>query len=432
MKTLLQNPKKKDLRKKTNKFDILSSKSKSSKNFFYSSIANRFIIQRRLEKTLREVEEFQVPRVLKLEKEIEVLFLKISKYRCEKKGAAKDVHNIVGLKKLHTQLEKLQEKLHEVKNQKNLVRAKYKEIKHYGTLDTLVMANNLDKVAPKKYNVDVEFCTYCGVTYVFQCQTYLNVCPLCCDVRYSAFNYEEHAQEIVSNKIYAKNSSVEQEKSPGPKENSSAVNAVCQKDSLIHNHEQKFCQKIDASTNRLSLFKKYLAQFLDTAPAIDQEVFLLLYNQISHIHLHSTVRCKPTPVTTVLKKSRFKHLSGYSVKIARMFDGLDVPVINQQMMDEMVDRYSVLINIPIEKLYQEKLYSFEFVASIIFFAMGEFEMCKIIQQNKNKKFFNFESDTVQHIARCASVYHKKYSWARINDQEENPVTVEKTSHIMDD
>ena len=116
MRIVHKTPKNTNMRRKTNKFDILASKSKSSKNFFYSSIANRFIIQRRLEKTLREVEESQGPQILKLEGEIKLLRLTISKYRYSKKKTANNVHYLVGEKKLNMQLETLEEKLCEVKN----------------------------------------------------------------------------------------------------------------------------------------------------------------------------------------------------------------------------------------------------------------------------------------------------------------------------
>lgn len=443
--------------RKNNKGDILKATGNSSSAVFYSSTANPFIIKLRMkhvvQKTVDKINQ-QTPVLQQQVEQLKRLLLRLeqsmNKAQSESTGTPEarsgNVQTLVMIQRVRRKLQGTEKQLREVALSENDVRARFKQLRTFGKLGTLVMSNNLTGFAAKKYPVDPDQCNTCEMPYTFNPRSFLSTCKNCNSVVSFIFNQEEYTHEAIASKLYSDKSNIDeggavrnitftngseavvlqqderqksdagivgcgskQAKGSVPSE-SSSKNAKSQS---ARNVLKNSCGLAAQVSNRSALFRRYLSQFLDDAPEVPLEVFHLLQSHLTHNHLHHTVRCKPTPVASILKNSDFKHLAYMAVKISRMHDGLDVPVISKDMLEDMVKRYNVVISMDIEKVHREKLYSFEFVSSLIFFALGRLDLCKMIQQNKNRCYFNFQDSTVQYIVAKASAANQELDWSRL-------------------
>lgn len=440
-----------DRRRRNNKGDILKATGNSSKGVFYSTTANEFIINRRFNIVLKKTrgESERSAKIIKAEIEVIRQLLAQQENRTTSVKGRGTFAKRVMLQRLRDKLKTKQQELSKVLNAPTQVLARYKQIKNFGQLGTLIMSNNISTFAAKHYPVDPDDCSTCEMSYTFNPRTYLSTCQGCCRVVSSIFNQEDYSHEVIANKLYSKTSSIcndnelkqvtfndgkesitieEGVSNPGSGPSKSAPKSAAKnggegeqpgprqmasKKDSVQQVLKSGTSLASQAANRSALFRKYLSQFLQDSPEIPQEVFHLLYQHLTHGHLHPNPRCKPTPVTSILKNSQFKDLCYMNVKISRMYDGMEVPVIDHDLLNEMVDMYNAIISMDLGKFYREKLYSFEFVAALIFFAKGRLDLCKLIQQNKNKKYFNFQDDAVQHIVSRAKEANPSMDWSRL-------------------
>jgi hypothetical protein len=459
-------------RRRNNKGDIIKATGNSSRFVFYATTANEFIIRRRFEALLKKTKETSQDRIRVLGKEIRSLSTLLSQTHSqtnqgassqEGSGQKTECHRLVRIQKIRNRLLAKKKELSLCEKAPTSVLRRYKQIRTFGQLGTLIMSNNIRSFAPKHYPVDPADCSNCEKGYTFNPKTYLSTCQSCCRVVYSIFNQEDYSHEVIANKLYSKNSSVccdhdlrdvtftdgkqkvtvqnadnsayqvrmaaSRNRSSdaswatgtGQTRNSSSVlrDSDAKKDqgklSSVENILKSNTTLASQAANRSTQFRRYLSQFLEDSPAVPQDIFEYLFTHFKHNHLHPMVRCKPTPVASVLKCSPFRDFCYMNVKISRMYDGLEVPVISQKLLEEMVERYNIIIHLDLGEFYKQKLNSFEFVAALIFFALGRFDLCKLIQQNKNRRFFDFEDEAVQFIVAKAKEANDTIDWSRLTD-----------------
>lgn len=458
-------------RRRNNKGDILKATGNSSRSVFYATTANQFIIRRRFDALLKKTKETSQDQIRVLEKEIRTLKTLMAQVETLGKNQSprKAFHHCALHKKLQNKLLAKQNELAQCQQAPTSVLRRYKQIRTFGQLGTLIMSNNIRNFAPKHYPVDPDDCSNCEMGYTFNPKTYLSTCQGCCRVVYSIFNQEDYSHEVIANKLYSKSSSVcsdhdlrditftdgkqkvtiqnaentafhvtmansnkeqsdnrrsrvpstsgcdEASSVPSSFSSSSTSKKDHGKRSSVENILKSNTTLASQAANRSTQFRRYLSQFLQNGPEIPQDIFQYLFTHFKHNHLHPMVRCKPTPVAAVLKNSPFREFCYMNVKISRIYDGLEVPVISKELLEEMVERYNIIIHLDIGEFYKQKLNSFEFVAALIFFALGRFDLCKLIQQNKNRRFFDFEDDAVQFIVSKAKEANDTIDWSRVTN-----------------
>ena len=86
-------------------------------------------------------------------------------------------------------------------------------------------------------------------------------------------------------------------------------------------------------------YKKYIMQFAPDACEIPKHVWKLLYESFASIHLLSSLRCKPVPVTKILKDNNLQMYMSHSVRITKLFNGDPVPVLSHELIEKLLQRW---------------------------------------------------------------------------------------------
>ena len=86
-------------------------------------------------------------------------------------------------------------------------------------------------------------------------------------------------------------------------------------------------------------YRKYIMQFAPDACEIPKHVWKLLYESFASIHLLSSLRCKPVPVTKILKDNNLQMYMSQSVRITKLFNGDPVPVLSHALIGKLLCRW---------------------------------------------------------------------------------------------
>ena len=124
---------------------------------------------------------------------------------------------------------------------------------------------------------------------------------------------------------------------------------------------------------RSPLFRKFLSQFSEEAPVIPLEVMRTLYQYLSNIHLQTSVRCRPTPISSILRGNGHANWAHTSVLISKIFNGEPVPVIAPALIDKIVHRFDIIFHVANRDSVQKskkKIPPFEFLAHVFLYLEG--------------------------------------------------------------
>ena len=206
--------------------------------------------------------------------------------------------------------------------------------RHTDNLEKLVISNNIVGRPVEKFYTDPEKCPLCMVFFVFDHITNINSCTGCGYTTNVLFVTEDNSKdEIVT-------------KDPNACIGPLVVRAVS-----------------DYRYIRSPLYRKYLLQFSEDIKPIPIDVMRVLYKYLSNIHLQNSIRCRPTPVSNILRSHGFIQWSSHAIRISKMFNGDPIPMLSPIMINKLVDRFDIIFN-ESNKL-KMKLPSFEFLTNIL-------------------------------------------------------------------
>lgn len=124
---------------------------------------------------------------------------------------------------------------------------------------------------------------------------------------------------------------------------------------------------------RSPLFRKFLSQFSEEAPVIPPEVMRTLYQYLSNIHLQTSVRCRPTPISSILRGNGHANWAHTSVLISKLFNGEPVPVIAPALIEKIVHRFDIIFHVAnrgSQQKSKKKIPPFEFLAHVFLYLEG--------------------------------------------------------------
>jgi hypothetical protein len=96
---------------------------------------------------------------------------------------------------------------------------------------------------------------------------------------------------------------------------------------------------------RSPLYRRFLNQFSVKATPIPEDIFSCIYNHLASIHMHTTYRAKPTPISVILRKNGHGLWAGHALRITMMFNGETVPVLEETLIDRLVKRFSIICKV---------------------------------------------------------------------------------------
>jgi hypothetical protein len=224
----------------------------------------------------------------------------------------------------------------------------------------LIIANRLLCRDTEIFYNDQNTCSKCHCLYTFDHVTHMNVCTSCGISERVLFVMEDQSQDLLVGK-----------------------NPVAVIEKSKNNNTSK---KSTSVYHRSPLYKRYLQQFSSTAPPIPLEIMKTLYQYLSNIHLQNSVRCRPTPVATVLRSSGFSKWSNSSVIISKMFNGEPVPKMSDDLINRLVHRFVIIFRAAnlTETSDKQKIPSFEFLTHILLHIEGEQRLAKSFKTHKTR------------------------------------------------
>lgn len=293
---------------------------------------------------------------------------------------------------------RLKTQLQQITVRKQGFERQVQSIQKYGTVGTLVTVNNLLGVEAEFYNVDSELCRQCGGFTTFDHVTFIQTCKTCRLSHLSIFATEDKSQDLIVSKTGQATEQGAQESS-----DSGAASSAAAKKPASAAHKK------DPVHHRTAAFRRYLSQFVVTRPDIPEDVMLLLYRELSYIHLMSSTKSRPATVADTLRVNGYSHLTPHAVRISRMYNGEPIPSVELAQMDRMVHRFRVLLrSFGNEK--KRNLFVFEILATIVFRAEKRPDMVDVVLEHKSKILSKLGDRKLVCLVQRAKLTDPSLSW----------------------
>lgn len=263
---------------------------------------------------------------------------------------------------------------------------KVERLQTFGLPGTTVVVESLLPTQPRAFAVDSSSCLKCGSVVKFNqtnCQLICQYCGFCAT---SIFVTKDVSDDAVANKRYTKTSHTPTQRAP-PKQD-------------------------DVVGPKVAHFQQWLEQFTAAAPRTPAAVFDVLYRELSHVQVAASAKCRPTHVATVLKSYGFKeHLPAVN-RIAMECNGYTTPNLDEPTRDRMVGRYREIVEVEARHNIPAKVYTFEFVCTLVFWAEARTEFLPTIFVQKARNVLKFGDDRVVTLLRALAAT-TQYEWSAL-------------------
>lgn len=301
---------------------------------------------------------------------------------------------------------------------------KTKTLKVFGEVGSLVVVDNLVSIQQQSYNIESELCPNCGEMFSFNHVTYMKTCNICSFTINSIFVTEDTSQDTIAAKRFLKTSSsitfepenvqrvqhgrfgCVQEDTTIPPLDISVVSHRAPPRVHVDVVNPENTSIPDSINVRVQQYRRWLQQFLDTRPPTPQAVMEMLYNQLSFMHVVSSVKCRPTPVSNILRQHGFKDYAADAVRISREFNGSTIPILTSVMLEKMVQRFTVLATFEIQHPQKKKLYTFEFLTVLVCWAEGREDIASLVCLQKTRSILKFCDYRIRDILRTVANDHR--------------------------
>jgi hypothetical protein len=233
-------------------------------------------------------------------------------------------------------------------------------------ISRLVIANRMLKRDTEIFYNDQNSCSRCENLFTFDHITNLNVCNSCGLSNRVLFVLEDKSQDLLVGKDPV------------------SINTNI-KNTNVLNNEPSLKVTTSSIYHRSPLYKRFLQQFSVTAPPIPMDIMKTLYQYLSNIHLQNSVRCRPTPVASILRASGYSKWANSSIVISKMFNGEPIPKLSNDLIDRLVHRFIIIFRVAnIQNATKQKIPSFEFLTHILLYIEGEFRLATSFKTHKTR------------------------------------------------
>jgi len=217
--------------------------------------------------------------------------------------------------------------------------------KRVGTLKpervaSLAILNNASGNADELFSIDPERCN-CGRVFRFESIIHMNVCIACKECHPVLIAAEDMQTDMkLSTTTTVTNN------------NTTSPTLTCLKNVLNKNNDNQTtpnkslksntklaAASITAKANQSAAYYKYLLQFAPDACELPKQLWTKLYEALASMHLFSSLRCKPVPVTKILKDNHLQMYVSHSVRITKLFNGDPVPILSHELIQRLVKRF---------------------------------------------------------------------------------------------
>ena len=251
-----------------------------------------------------------------------------------------------------------------------------KKDQHVGRL---VIANRIMNRPTETFYMDPDKCSTCNEYYSFDNVINVNICKRCGYTVEVLFISEDNSQDVLVNK------------DPGTGSTQTADKSTTEYQYI-----------------RSPLYRRYLNQFSEDVGPIPVEIMRVLYKYLSTIHFQNSIRCRPTPVSNILRQQGFPKWANMSIRISKVFNGEPIPILSRELIGRLVERFEIIFDESSRQ--KQKLPSFEFITNILLRIEGEIELAQSFALQKTRtvlrKIFNDLSIIIDTIRKRDD----KFNW----------------------
>ena len=197
------------------------------------------------------------------------------------------------------------------------------------SMSTLAILNQLLARPVEIFKIDPDRCSECGTVAVFDSTVYRAICSNCMQT-WSVLSIIE---DVSSDTIVFKSSD------KIGKSLDTARGSIC---TFINTVDEAGMVLDSPSYDRSPLYARYLRQFSAVAEAVPMSVMKIIYSQMVNVHLMASVRCRPTPIASILRSNAMHAYVHQSIRITKLFNGEPVPKLPEALIEALVHRFRVV------------------------------------------------------------------------------------------
>lgn len=302
---------------------------------------------------------------------------------------------------LKKEVAKCTEEKDKARNKPDTFRRIASGLRVFGEVGTLVVVNNLVEIAPKLYHIDSDVCQRCGTLFMFDHNTYMRICSHCDVCVPTIFVTEDVSQDVIVSKMNTRMSSsstrgmnIHQSTQPDvasvlpaqegkqPKRAGEEAGHGGRRPQAGQVRNTQGAALDSAKKTKIQAYTKFLQQFDSHQEEVPEEVLVLLYKQLSYVHLMSSSKCRPTPVAQILRKYGHQKFVSQVTRICRVFNGQEVPVLTDQVVSNLRSRYEMLLSLG-EALDIKRYLSYELLTAVLLNLDGHHHLSQLFYQCKN-------------------------------------------------
>lgn len=153
-----------------------------------------------------------------------------------------------------------------------------------------------------------------------------------------------------------------------------------------------------------NLFTKFLSQFSVHAVDPPEEVFKIIQQHLYKIHINCREKAKSTPINDILRKSDLQKYVPMAQRISRIYQGLPIPQLTDEMIERTVKRFKQLTQVFSEvrvKQNRKKYPKFSYFAKICLEMDGYHEQAALFESHRTRAVLR-EAD--KRMKNCSKIW----------------------------
>ena len=384
-------------------------------------------------------------------------FLKHSYMASQVYNNNKQIVSVNSLRSKKRKVAALQKKVDVEKRRIDTFIRKKSLLKTFGKIDTLVFVDHLSHGENNDIIViDADRCPLCSNVFKQNATTNLNTCNKCFNVVERLFVVEDSSSDILilRSGVSGTNENARKRKkgeniifckdSISKKRLSMQLSTKAARDVYVLGHDDDGnnnkktdtgSEVIDADDNndheeqpmtttnkknitsnnirtkKKTTYSRFIMQFIDTRPDIPNNVMRLVYDQLSTIHLLSSIRCRATPVASILRSHNLLEWVPYATVISRQFNGQWSPRIPKKIIHAVIERFDLITRVTTDK--ERKTLGVDLLTSTCLAAEGELKFSRAFSLMKTRSVMRLSSTRLREAITRAEIIEPSVDWSLV-------------------
>lgn len=162
---------------------------------------------------------------------------------------------------------------------------------------------------------------------------------------------------------------------------------------------------------RIPLYRRFLLQYNTDEPDIPAEVYDVILKGLFQCHVFTRAKCKPTPITHILRKHKLSKWIPYALKISRTLNSEDpIEYLPDNVIDTLLSRFEEIVNV-FEVGAKGKFLNYEFLTHMMLLMDGKTQYTPMFGCHKTANVYTRSMGRLQQLcAKLKELPTTKHSW----------------------